>query len=115
MIYKLKVILGYGFTSSLVGAFSYVYLSFVPGVFNLWMVGAFCVPILAGLVEVFFGKTMSKQQPLRTSLFRLATATITVQVILKGIFEIALTTFRGEIIYVVAWIFLFLTGLMVKE
>jgi hypothetical protein len=42
-------------------------------------------------------------------------ATITVQVILKGIYEIALTNFRGEIIFVIAWMLLILTSFSVKE
>ena len=115
MIYKLKVILGYVFLSGLVRTFSYVYLSFVPGVFNLWMVGAFGVPVLAGLVEIVFGKTINRQHKARVVFFRMAMATITVQVILKGIYEIALTNFRGEIIYIVAWMLLLLTSLIVKE
>ena len=59
MIYKLKVILSYLGISTFVGTFSYVYLSFVPGVFNLWMVGAFCVPLIAGIFEIVFGKLLN--------------------------------------------------------
>lgn len=115
MSYKVKVIFGYVFISGLVGSFSYVYLSFVPGVFNLWMVGAFGVPVLAGLVEIGFGKTMNRLHQIRVNLFRLAVATITVQVILKGIYEIALTNFRGEWIFTTAWMLLILTSVDVKE
>lgn len=115
MIYKLKVILSYLGISTFVGAFSYVYLSFVPGVFNLWMVGAFCVPLLAGIFEFVFSKNMNSKHPIRVSLFRLAVATLTVQVILRGIYEIALTNFRGEIIFVIAWILLVVASLAVKE
>lgn len=115
MIYKLKVILSYLGISTFVGTFSYVYLSFVPGVFNLWMVGAFCVPLIAGIIEIVFGKNMNRKHPIRVSLFRLGVATLTVQVILKGIYEIALTNFRGEIIFVIAWMLLILTSFNVKE
>lgn len=115
MMYKLKVILGYVFLSTLVGVFSYVYLSFVPGVFNFWMVAAFGVPVLAGLVEIGLGKTMNQEHRTRVVLFRLAMATVTIQVILKGIYEIALTNFRGEMIYVIAWMLLLMTSLIVKE
>lgn len=115
MIYKLKVILSYLGISTFVGTFSYVYLSIVPGVFNLWMVGAFCVPLIAGIFEIVFGKNMNPKHPIRVSLFRLAVATLTVQVILRGIYEIALTNFRGEIIFVIAWALLILTSFSVKE
>jgi hypothetical protein len=115
MIYKFKVVLGYVFTSGLVGTFSFVYLGYIPGVFNLSMVGAFCIPLLSGILELSFGKTMNQEHRTRVVLFRLAMATVTVQVILKGIYEIALTNFRGEIIYVLAWMLLILISLMVKE
>lgn len=114
MIDKLKVIIVYFMVSTLVGVFSFVYLSFVPGVFNFWMVSAFCVPLLAGLLEVGLGKIASNY-PIRVGLYRLAIATITFQVILKGIYEIALTTFRGEWLYMVAWMVLVFVSVLVKE
>lgn len=112
---KLKISLIYLGITTLVGTFSYVYLSFVPGVFNVWMVGAFSVPLLAGLLEVLLSKWVNPISPIRTNLFRLAIATMTVQVMLKGVYEIALTNFRGEWIYIAAWLFLLLISVVIKE
>jgi hypothetical protein len=105
----------YCFATGVVGIFSYVYLSFVPGVFNLWIIGAFSVPMIAALVEMIFTNFVNKQYPIRISLFRLAIATMTMQVILKGIYDIARLDFRGEWIYMVAWMLLLITSLNVKE
>jgi hypothetical protein len=115
MNYKWKVLLSYLVISTLVGIFSYVYLSFVPGVFNLWMVGAFSIPLFAGILEVAIKQTTNKPNHIQRGLFRLAIATMTVQVILKGIYEIALTNLRGEFMYVIAWMLLILASLSAKE
>ena len=115
MSYKLKVMLSYVLISLLVGIFSYVYLSFVPGVFNLSMVGAFSIPLLAGILEVAIKQKENKPNHIQRGLFRLAIATMTVQVVLKGIYQIALTNFRGEFIYVSAWMLLIVASLFIKE
>jgi len=115
MNHKLSAFMWYCFATGVVGIFSYVYLSFVPGVFNLWIIGAFSVPMIAALVEMIFTNFVNKQYPIRISLFRLAIATMTMQVILKGIYDIARLDFRGEWIYMVAWMLLLITSLNVKE
>jgi hypothetical protein len=115
MNYKFKVMLSYLAVSSLIGIFSYVYLSFIPGVFNLWLVGSFSIPLFAGILEITFRKKTIKPKSIKKGLFRLAIATISVQVILKGIYEIALKDFRGEFIYIAGWMLFLLASLSVKE
>jgi len=115
MNYKFKVMLSYLAVSSLLGIFSYVYLSFIPGVFNLWMVGSFSIPLFAGILEITFKNTTLNPNSIQIGLFRLAIATFSIQVILKGIYEIALKDFRGEWIYMVAWMLLLTTSLNVNE
>jgi hypothetical protein len=109
---KLKLGFGYGIVTILIGIFSYVYLSFVPGVFNLWMVGVAAVPFIGGGIELYLRK--QKESSMGWTFYRLGIATLTVQLILKGIYEIALSSFRGEIIYVVSWIVCIGLGLIIQ-
>ena len=109
---KLKIVFGYAIIMILIGIFSYVYLSFVPGVFNVWMVGVASVPFIGGGIEIFLRK--QKASSMGWTFYRLGIATLTVQLILKGIYEIALSSFRGEIIYVVSWIVCIVLGLIIQ-
>lgn len=113
MNYKLRILLGYVVASLLLGLFSYIYLSFVPGVFNLWMVGVFSVPLFGSLMELSLRKT--SEPSLGWTLYRLGLSTMAVQVVLKGVYEIALTTFRGEIFFWIATILLLGGGLIVQS
>ena len=109
---KLKLGFGYGIVTILIGIFSYVYLSFVPGVFNLWMVGVAAVPFIGGGIELYLRK--QKESSMGWTFYRLGIATLTVQLILKGIYEIALSSFRGELIYMVSWIVCIGLGLIIQ-
>jgi hypothetical protein len=112
MNFKIKLGVGYGIVTIFIGIFSYVYLSFVPGVFNLWMVGVATVPFVGGLIELLIRK--QKTTSVGWTFYRLGLATLTVQLILKGIYDIALSSFRGETYYVIAWIVFISLGLVVQ-
>lgn len=110
MNYKLKIIIGYLIASAFLGVFSYVYLSFVPGVFNLWMVGVFSIPLLGSILEIWLRK--NNLPSLGWTLYRLGLSTLVVQLILKGIYEIALASFKGEIYFLLTAITLLIIGLL---
>lgn len=112
MNYKLSIFIGYVLSSVVLGLFSMIYLSFVPGVFNIWMVGVFSVPLLGSGIEI--GLRKKNEVSLGWTLYRLGLSTLAVQWILKGIYEIALTSFRGEIYFLVTAILLLGLGLLIQ-
>lgn len=112
MNYKLSTFIGYTLSSIVLGLFSMIYLSYVPGVFNFWMVGVFSVPLLGSVVEI--GLRKKHEVSLGWTLYRLGLSTLAVQWILKGIYEIALTSFRGEIYFFVTAILLLGLGLLIQ-
>ena len=112
MNYKLRIGIGYLISSLLLGLFSMVYLSFVPGVFNLWMVGVFSIPLLGSVLELWLRKR--DELSLGWTFYRLGLSTIAVQLILKGVYDIALTSFRGEIYFFLAAIVLLCVGLYIQ-
>ncbi len=99
-------------SSLLLGVFSIVYLSFVPGVFNLWMVSVFSIPLLGSVLELWLRK--KDQLSLGWTLYRLGLSTFAVQFILKGIYEIALASFKGEIYFFLAATVLLCVGLYIQ-
>lgn len=112
MNYKFKTLIGYILSSLLIGLFSMIYLSFVPGVFNLWMVGVFSVPLFGSVLELLLRK--NNNPSLGWTLYRLSLSTLVVQLILKGVYEIALADFKGEIYFLLATTILFALGLIVQ-
>ena len=112
MNYKLKIVIGYGLSSGVLGLFSFIYLSFVPGVFNLWMFGVFSIPLLGSILELWLRK--NHQPSLGWTMYRLGLSTLSVQIILKGIYDIALASFKGEIYFFLAAIFLIVIGLAIQ-
>jgi hypothetical protein len=113
MNYKLRIGIGYLMSSLLLGVFSIVYLSFVPGVFNLWMVSVFSIPLLGSVLELWLRK--KDQLSLGWTLYRLGLSTFAVQLILKGVYDIALTSFKGEIYFFLAAILLFVIGIWIQS
>jgi hypothetical protein len=112
MHYKLKIFLGYFVSSLFLGIFSFVYLSFVPGVFNIWMVGVFSIPLLGSSLELWRRK--NNQASLGWTCYRLGLTTFVVQLVLKGVYEIALTGFRGELYFFFTATFLLVLGLYIQ-
>jgi len=76
------------------------------------MVGGAGVPFIGGGIELYLRK--QKESSMGWTFYRLGIATLTVQLILKGIYEIALSSFRGELIYVVSWIVCIGLGLIIQ-
>lgn len=105
MHFKRKHLLTYLSLTLLVGIFSSVYLSFVPGVFNGWMAYAFVIPLTAMMIEILWYKKRSTIGGWIA--FRLGSATLVVQFILKGIYQIALTSFGLEWLFIVLVVLLF--------
>jgi hypothetical protein len=105
MHFKRKHLLTYLSLTLLVGTFSFVYLSFVPGVFNFWMAYAFVIPLTAMMIEILWYKKRSTISGWIA--FRLGSATLVVQFILKGIYQIALTGFALEWLFIILVVLLF--------
>jgi len=113
MNYKLNIVIGYLLSSLFLGLFSFIYLSFVPGVFNLWMVGVFLIPVLGCTLELWWRK--NHQPSLGWTCYRLGLTTFAVEWILKGVYEIALTGFRGELYFFLSASVLLLLGLYIQS
>ena len=99
MYFNRKHLLTYLSLTLVVGIFSLVYLSFVPGVFNFWMAYAFVIPLTAMIIEILWYKKRSTIAGWIA--LRLGSATLVVQFILKGIYQIALTSFQLEWLFIV--------------
>lgn len=113
MNYKLKILIGYLLSSLFLGIFSTIYLSFVPGVFNLWMVGVFSIPLLGSILELSLRR---KNKPsLGWTLYRLGLCTIVVQLILKGVYDIALASFKGEFLFFSTAMIVLVLGLFLQS
>lgn len=113
MNYKLKILIGYLLSSLFLGIFSTIYLSFVPGVFNLWMVGVFSIPLLGSVLELLLRK--NNESSLGWTLYRLGLSTTAVQLILKGVYDIALASFKGEFFFFAMAIILLVFGLVLQS
>ncbi len=113
MNYKLKIFIGYLLSSLFLGIFSTIYLSFVPGVFNLWMVGVFSIPLLGSILELFLRR--KNELSLGWTLYRLGLCTIVVQLILKGVYDIALASFKGELLFFLTAMIVLVLGLFLQS
>ncbi len=78
--------------------FSLIYLSFVPGVFDGYMVFLFMVPFTLGLIPSMLFDWMSRKQTnkeiykVSTPLYHSGVTTLTIYTALQGIYNIALAT-----------------------
>ena len=94
--------------------FGAIYEAFSFGVYSIYMIYAFCIPLLLGAIPLFSLALWGKKFPGRFALnaWNSGIAALTVGCIVKGVLDIYGTTNRLIIVYPIAAAILLLAGLI---
>ena len=100
--------------SSFLALFGAIYEAFSFGVYSIYMIYAFCIPLLLGAIPLFSLALWGKKFPGRFALnaWNFGIAALTVGCIVKGVLDIYGTTNRLIIVYPIAAAILLLAGLI---